>query len=156
MEKLSLKINTLSLSCALFNTETGWAITAHAVGLGRPMDEHLQTTGKPVPGYNGMWTTLYTYCCRFFFNLKRCFSLAFLIRQVTVAAIDFDQGDKRGHSCPQAGSSDFIFRGLGSNRGWGFIYCSSTSLLTVTVPPISMGYSMECRVGGIPRILSRG
>ena len=33
--------------------ETGWAITAHAVGLGRPMDEHLETTGKPVPGYNG-------------------------------------------------------------------------------------------------------
>ena len=54
MEKLSLEINTLSFSCTLFNTETGWAITAHAVGLGRPMDEHLQTTGKPVPGYNGM------------------------------------------------------------------------------------------------------
>lgn len=35
-----------------WQTETGWAITAHAVGLGRPMDEHLQTTGKPVPGYN--------------------------------------------------------------------------------------------------------
>jgi len=33
--------------------ETGWAITAHAVGLGRPMDEHLQTTGKAVPGYDG-------------------------------------------------------------------------------------------------------
>lgn len=35
-----------------WQTETGWAITAHAVGLGRPMDERLQTTGKPVPGYN--------------------------------------------------------------------------------------------------------
>lgn len=35
-----------------WQTETGWAITAHAVGLGRPMDEHLQTTGKAVPGYN--------------------------------------------------------------------------------------------------------
>ena len=34
-------------------TETGWAITAHAVGLGRPMDEHLQSTGKPTPGYDG-------------------------------------------------------------------------------------------------------
>ncbi|KAK3735192.1 hypothetical protein QZH41_017943, partial [Actinostola sp. cb2023] len=35
-----------------WQTESGWAISAHCVGLGRPMDEHLQTTGKPVPGYD--------------------------------------------------------------------------------------------------------
>lgn len=40
--------------------ETGWAITAHAVGLGRPMDEHLQTTGKAVPGYHGKKKTVVT------------------------------------------------------------------------------------------------
>lgn len=40
--------------------ETGWAITAHAVGLGRPMDEHLQTTGKAVPGYDGKSTAFVT------------------------------------------------------------------------------------------------
>ena len=33
--------------------ETGWPITAHAVGLRSPAVEHLQTTGKPVPGFNG-------------------------------------------------------------------------------------------------------
>lgn len=37
----------------LISLETGWAITAHAVGLGRPMDEQLETTGKAVPGYDG-------------------------------------------------------------------------------------------------------
>ncbi|EDO49293.1 predicted protein [Nematostella vectensis] len=35
-----------------WQTESGWAITAHTVGLGRPMDEKLETTGKAVPGYN--------------------------------------------------------------------------------------------------------
>lgn len=39
-------------------TESGWAISAHCVGLGRPMDEHLQTTGKPVPGYDGIYISL--------------------------------------------------------------------------------------------------
>ena len=43
---------------SFLSVETGWAITAHAVGLGRPMDEHLETTGKAVPGYDG--TTLFT------------------------------------------------------------------------------------------------
>lgn len=35
-----------------WQTETGWPITAHAVGLRSPAVEHLQTTGKPVPGFN--------------------------------------------------------------------------------------------------------
>ncbi|CAB4013726.1 acyl- synthetase short-chain family member 3, mitochondrial, partial, partial [Paramuricea clavata] len=35
-----------------WQTETGWPITAHSVGLGDVATEHLQTTGRPVPGYN--------------------------------------------------------------------------------------------------------
>ena len=48
----------MAKSNSFLSVETGWAITAHAVGLGRPMDEHLETTGKAVPGYDG--TTLLT------------------------------------------------------------------------------------------------
>lgn len=50
----------LQLRLCFVAIETGWAITAHAVGLGRPMDEHLQTTGKAVPGYDGKKMTIVT------------------------------------------------------------------------------------------------
>lgn len=35
-----------------WQTESGWPITAHSVGLGSPDMKHLQTTGRPVPGFN--------------------------------------------------------------------------------------------------------
>lgn len=40
--------------------ETGWPITAHSVGLGDVPAEHLQTTGRPVPGYNGIFKLSYS------------------------------------------------------------------------------------------------
>lgn len=56
MDKDTMSWTRKAISAPVYDnwwqTETGWAITAHAVGLGRPMDEHLQTTGKAVPGYN--------------------------------------------------------------------------------------------------------
>jgi len=56
MDKDTMRWTRKAISAPVYDnwwqTETGWAITAHAVGLGRPMDEHLETTGKPVPGYN--------------------------------------------------------------------------------------------------------
>ena len=63
--------------------ETGWAITAHAVGLGRPMDEHLETTGKPVPGYNGNQKK--ALCdCRLFFSFCSFLSINFTTCNVLV------------------------------------------------------------------------
>lgn len=56
MDKNTMAWTRKAISAPVYDnwwqTETGWAITAHAVGLGRPMDEHLETTGKPVPGYD--------------------------------------------------------------------------------------------------------
>ena len=49
-------LTQLSFSQNIFHPclETGWPITAHSVGLGDVAVEHLQTTGRPVPGYNGI------------------------------------------------------------------------------------------------------
>ena len=44
--------------------ETGWPITAHAVGLGDVAAEHLQTTGRPVPGYHGISELFFDFSLR--------------------------------------------------------------------------------------------
>lgn len=80
--------------------ETGWAITAHAVGLGRPMDEHLETTGKPVPGYNGNQKKICVIVDFFFFcsflsiNFTACIVLVFSHFPVKIVKEDSSEVDR--------------------------------------------------------------
>ena len=39
-----------------WQTETGWAITCHNVGLGNRTDPPEGSTGLPVPGYDGVYS----------------------------------------------------------------------------------------------------
>ncbi|XP_028410533.1 acyl-CoA synthetase short-chain family member 3, mitochondrial-like isoform X2 [Dendronephthya gigantea] len=55
-DKDTLKWASDVLKCPVLDnwwqTETGWPITAHSVGFGDVATDHLQTTGRPVPGYD--------------------------------------------------------------------------------------------------------